>query len=226
MNSHSNRSLITEFFGSAVLLLTVVGVGVTMGRVPSGSPTELLIAVTAIVTIGSVIWQVANIFVPTQLNPLITLALVARGRIEPTAGSEHIAAQVTGGLLGVVVGNMAFGLEMFSPATQTPISPSRYVGEFLVSVGLVTISLVLFDSDRFKRLGILAPLWLIFGCALTSSPAFGNPAITVANSLSHTLTSDASTAIVGLLSAQLLGGILAFALVWLFKFRKEDQRRG
>ena len=217
----SDLSLLTEFLGTALLLCTVVGVGVTIGTVESTSPTELLIAVAAIVTVGSVIWQVTNFFVPTQLNPLITLALVARGRIEPTAGSEHIAAQVSGGLLGVVVGNTVFGLEMFSPATQTLITPSRYIGEFLVSAGLVTISLLV-ESRRFKRWGILAPLWLAFGCALTSSPAFGNPAITVANSLSHTLTSDPSTAIAGLLSSQLLGGILAFSLVWLFKFRKEN----
>lgn len=220
MSSHSNRALFTEFFGTALLLVTVVGVGVQSGTVSNDSPTELLIAVTAIVAIGSVIWQLANLVCPTQLNPLITLALVARGRIEPTAGTEHIAAQVSGGLLGVVTGNLFFGLEMFSPATQVSISPSRYVGEFIVSVGLVSISLLLFESRLFNRLGILAPLWLIFGCALTSSPALGNPAITVANSLSHTLTSDPSTAIVGLLTSQLLGGVTAFVLVWFFRFRK------
>jgi hypothetical protein len=46
--------------------------------------------------------------------------------------------------------------------------------------------------------------------------------MSVANSISHTITSEPTSALPGLLSAQLLGGIAAYGLLWFFQFRHED----
>lgn len=221
MQAVNNRILITEFVACGMLMVSVVGVGVRVGTVSNDSTTQLFVAVISIMLIGSVIWRITNAIAPTQMNPLITLGLMARRKIEIALGTEHIAAQVSGGIVGVVTGNMLFGLQAFSPDDQSSLNPNRFVGEFLVSLGVVALTLFLYENERLYLLGAAVPLWLVFGSALTSSPSFGNPAITVANSISHTITSEPSTALPGMLSSQLLGGIAAYAIVWFFRFRHE-----
>lgn len=222
MSHTNNRTLISEFAASFLLLFTVVGVGMTVSTLSNQSSVQLMAAVIGIMFIGSIIWQIFNRIAPTHMNPLITIGLMARRKIEIAFGTEHIAAQVSGALFGVVAGNTVFGLEAFSPADQAAIEPNRYVGEFIVSLGVVAITLLLHENSRLYLLGAAVPLWLVFGSALTASPSFGNPAISVANSISHTITSDPTSALPGLLSAQLLGGLSAYGLVWLLRYRHED----
>lgn len=223
MSQSNNRTLISEFVATFLLLFTVVGVGMRVATLSNQSSIQLMSAVIGIMFIGSIIWQVFNRIAPTNMNPLITIGLMARRKIEIAFGTEHLAAQVSGALVGVVTGNTVFGLEAFSPADQSAVATNRYVGEFIVSLGVVAITLFLHENSRLYLLGAAIPLWLVFGSALTASPSFGNPAISVANSISHTITSDPTSALPGLLSAQLLGGLTAYGLVWLLRYRHEDK---
>ena len=222
MSHSNNRTLLSEFIASFLLLFTVVGVGMRVATIFTEPALQLISAVIGIMFIGSIIWQVFNRIAPTHMNPLITIGLMARRKIEVAFGTEHLAAQVSGALIGVVTGNTMFGLEAFSPADQGAVAPNRYVGEFIVSLGVVAITLLLHENSRLYMLGAAIPLWLVFGSALTASPSFGNPAISVANSISHTITSDPTSALPGLLSSQLLGGLAAYGIVWLLRYRHED----
>jgi glycerol uptake facilitator-like aquaporin len=85
----------------------------------------------------------------------------------------------------------------------------------------MVLSLLLFEKTYLPFTGAIIPFWVILVSALSGSASFANPAISVANSLSHTVTSEPTSALLGLLASQLLGGIVGYAIAWFFKLRHE-----
>ena len=221
MKSQINKILLCEFLGSATVLIGIVGIGVNSNPYLPNPAIQMITVVVAVAILISAAWLLFNRVCPVQLNPLLTLSLMARRRIDVANGTEQIAAQVVGALTGVVIGNYIFGLEPFSPADQDFIGLNRFIGEFVVSIGVMLLSLLLFEKTYLPFTGAIIPFWVILVSALSGSASFANPAISVANSLSHTVTSEPTSALLGLLASQLLGGIVGFGLAWAFKFRHE-----
>lgn len=222
MKQQPNKILVCEFLGTATVLAGIVGIGVNSNPYLPNPAIQLITVVVAVAILISAAWLLFNRVCPVQLNPLLTLSLMARRRIDVAHGMEQIAAQVVGALTGVVIGNYIFGLEPFSPADQEIVELNRFVGEFVVSLGVMVLSLVLFEKTYLPFTGAIIPAWVIMVSAMTASPSFANPAISVANSLSHTVTSEPTSALLGLLAAQLLGGTAGYLIMWAAKFRHEQ----
>ena len=83
--------------------------------------------------------------VSASFNPVVTLAERFLGVITTATAAALVAAQVAGGLLGVIVANLMFDLDAVSVSTQERGGTGQLLGEVVATIGLV---LVVFGALR------------------------------------------------------------------------------
>src|SRR5579863_7658182 len=105
MREHSfSKRATAEFIGTAFLVATVVGSGITAERLAGGNVALALLANT--LATGAVL--VALIFTfggisGAHFNPVVTLAEASQGGLEWREAMAYLAAQIAGAFMGVGV---------------------------------------------------------------------------------------------------------------------------
>jgi len=127
-----------------------------------------------------------------HLNPSVTLAFLRLGKVRAQDAAFYIAAQATGGVLGVVLAAAVLGRAIADPAVNWAVTapgPSgaaaAFVAEAAISFGLMLTVLVM-SSSRHARLTGVAAAVLVATWISIESPVSGmsmNPARTVASAL-------------------------------------------
>jgi glycerol uptake facilitator-like aquaporin len=210
------RRIVAEALGTALLLAAVVGSGIMAERLSQGNIALALLA-NAIATGGALVALILT-FGPisgAHFNPLVTLALLARGEIRRGAALGYIAAQFLGAIAGVWLAHLMFGLPILEASAHARGTVGELVGEFVASFGL--LGLILSASRH-------APAAVPYGVAayitgaywFTSSTSFANPAVTVARALTNTFAGIAPAHVPGFILAELAGAAAAVAVfAWL-----------
>jgi aquaporin Z len=127
-----------------------------------------------------------------HLNPCVTLAFLRLGKVKPPDAAFYMAAQVAGGVLGVVLAAAALGGAIAHPAVNWAVTVpgpagarAAFAAEAAISFGLMLTVLAL-SSSRFARLTGVAAAVLVATWISIESPVSGmsmNPARTVASAL-------------------------------------------
>ena len=208
------RRLVAELVGTALLLVAVVGSGIAAARLsPNDVGLELLenaaATAAALVAIILAVGPVSG----AHLNPAVTLADRMLGGLTTREAVAYVAAQVAGGVAGVVVANLMFDLPPVEISTTVRSSPGLWLAEVVATLGLL---LVVFGVVRSKRASV-APFAVgaYIGGAyfFTASTSFANPAVTAARTLSDTFAGIAPSSAPAFIAAQLAGAALAIVLV-------------
>jgi arsenate reductase len=106
-----------------------------------------------------------------------------------------------------------FSLAAISISTHHRASPAHLFSEVIATGGLI---LVIFSLARTRRLASApAAVAAYIGAAyfFTSSASFANPAISVGRMFSNTFAGIAPASVPGFVTAQLVGGVFAVAIV-------------
>lgn len=215
------RRAVAEFFGTAILLAAVVGSGIMGERLAGGNLAIALLANS--VATGGVLLSLILALGPisgAHFNPAVSLADAFRGGITTKECAVYVAAQIAGGVLGVLAAHAMFGLPpvVFSHRVRT--GASQWFAEFVATFGLL---FVIWSCVRFKSpfTAIAVAGYIVGAYWFTASTSFANPAVTIARSLTDTFAGIRPLDVPAFVIAQLLGAFCATVLFnWLAPIRE------
>ena len=190
------RRSVAEGLGTAFLVAAVVGSGIAAQRLSPGD-AGLQLLVNSIVTGAALVALILALQpVSAAFNPLVTLLERALGAIDNRVALRLIAAQLAGGLLGVVIANLMFGLPAVTISTAPPErrrALARRSGRDARPDG----GHLRRRPHRPRRPDSPTPSAAYITAAywFTSSTSFANPAVTIARTLSNTFAGIAPASV-------------------------------
>ncbi|WP_439602931.1 aquaporin [Devosia sp.] len=211
------RPLAAEALGTALLVATVVGSGIMADRLTDDGALTLLantlptgaMLVVLILTLGPISGA--------HLNPAVSL-VAALGRQLPWGRlAPYVLAQLAGGVTGAILANLMFELQPIALSSTPRSGLGQWLSEIVATCGLLLVIGLgrqgRNDTAWAVGLYITAAYWF------TASTSFANPAVTLARALTDSLTGIRPADVLPFVAAQLLGGLLAFALVQCLRAR-------
>jgi arsenate reductase len=205
-----SRRLLSEFVGTALLLIAIVGSGIAAQNLsPDNTGLELLenaIATgAALVAIILAVGAVSG----AHLNPIVSSVDVLLGGLRSRDLAPYIGAQVVGGVVGVLLANLMFALTPVSISTHVRSSPSLWLSEILATFGLLLVIFGLSRTGRASAAPFAVGAYITGAYSFTSSTSFANPAVTLARTLSNTFAGIAPESVPSFIVAQCLGAVVA-----------------
>ena len=210
------RSLAAEFLGTAFLLAVVVGSGIMADKLDQGNVAITLLAVAG--ATGAVLLAVIHAFasISAHFNPAVTLFSALRKDLQWSAVLPYITAQVSGGIFGVVLTNLMFGLPAVAMSASVRTGPEQWLGEIIATFGLLTVIVGCGKSSPAAVPSSVAA-YVTGAIWFTSSTCFANPAVTIARAFTDTITGIRPVDCGPFVLAQIAGVFLAVAVLgWLF----------
>ena len=221
------RQATAELVGTAFLVAAVVGSGIAAQRLSPGD-VGLQLLENSIAT-GAVLVALILALQPVSasFNPVVTLAERILGLVTTATAAALVAAQLAGALLGVVVANLMFDLEAVSVSGHERGGSGQLLGEVVAALGLVLIVFGTLRSTRPETVAFAVGGYIAAAYWFTSSTSFANPAVTIGRMFSDTFAGIAPGSVPGFIGAQVLGGLIAVALVsWLYPQIREPAQVG
>jgi glycerol uptake facilitator-like aquaporin len=210
------RRAVAEFFGTLLLLATVVGSGIMGERLAAGNIAIALLA-NSLAT-GAVLIALILTFGPisgSHLNPAVTLADAAFGHLPWRDIPAYILAQLTGAIAGVAAAHLMFGLPLVTLSTHARTGPSQAFSEFIATFGLLAVIWGCVRS-RPSAIPFAVGAYITAAYWFTASTSFANPAVTLARSLTNTFSGIRPTDVLPFIATQLAGALAATLLFrWL-----------
>ncbi len=128
-----------------------------------------------------------------HLNPSVTLTFLRLGKIRPWDACFYILAQFAGALAGVLLAGALLGSALAAPAVDYAATrpgshgvPAAFLGELVISFGLMSMVLQVSNRPRIARLtglfaGLLVATYITFEAPLSGMSM--NPARTFGSAL-------------------------------------------
>jgi len=210
------KRTLAEFVGTAFLLAAVVGSGIMAERLAGGNVAIALLANT--IATGAVLVALILAFggiSGAHFNPAVTLASALERGIIWADALVYVAAQITGGIFGVIVAHLMFGLSPLSVSVHTRSGAAQVFSEFVATFGLLA---VIWGCSRLgtSTVPFAVGAYITAAYWFTASTSFANPAVTLARSLTNTFAGIRLIDVPLFIAAQLLGAVAATVLFrWL-----------
>jgi glycerol uptake facilitator-like aquaporin len=213
------RRLVAELVGTALLVAVVVGSGIAAQQLtPKDVGLQLLENSTATVLGLGVLILMFGPVSGAHFNPVVSLADWALGRragagLSGTMVAAYAVAQCAGGILGSLLANVMFNLDVAQISTKHRANTGHLVGEVVATAGLVALIFALARTGRAALSAASVGAYIGAAYWFTSSTSFANPAVTVGRMFSDTFAGIAPASVPGFIVAQLIGGAVGLALV-------------
>lgn len=181
-----SRRIFAEFVGSAVLLAVIVGSGIMAEKLAGGNVAVALLGNT--IPTGAILFVLITMLGPisgAHFNPVVSVVFAARGEFSWKDAFAYMPAQVIGGIIGVIVANAMFGLELVQIAETARTGAGQWIGEVVATFGLV-VTILLTLKFRADAVPMSVALFVTAGYWFTSSTSFANPAVSIARCFSNT----------------------------------------
>jgi glycerol uptake facilitator-like aquaporin len=207
------HAVAAEFFGTAVLLMVVVGSGI-MGETLAGGNAAIALLGNSIAT-GAGLYVLITVLGPisgAHFNPAVSLTFWRTGDLTLGLLAVYVVAQIGGGVIGVWITHVMFDLPVMQFSSKVRSGIPQWISECLATGALLaTIHMGL--RNAADRVPLLVALIVTAGYWFTASTFFANPAVTIARSLSNTFAGIQPADIAGFLAAQCVVGVIACACI-------------
>jgi glycerol uptake facilitator-like aquaporin len=223
--SDALRRLAAETIGTGLLLATVVGSGIMAQRLAGGNLALALLGNT--LPTGAILVVLILIFGPisgAHFNPAVSFVFAARGEMTFRDAAIYSAAQMAGGIAGVLLAHAMFDISLFQVSTTVRTGLGQWIAEAVATFGLV---LTIFGcrASAPSAVAIAVGLYITAAYWFTASTSFANPAVTIARSLSDTFAGIAPNGVAPFIAAQCVGAILAMmASQWFWPVKRAGRR--
>jgi len=205
--------LSSEFLGTAVLVMAVVGSGLMGEQLSRDQGVVILINQIATMMALGVLVALLMPISGAHINPAVTLAMAARRSIPPREAALYVVLQLLGGVLGTVLAHLMFGLPPLQISDNARITPGSFLGELIATAGLLAVIVMALAQKRAHLLALLVPAWIGAAFFFTSSTSFANPAVTVGRVLTDSFTGIDAASAPWFILAQLLGAAFVVLIV-------------
>lgn len=221
LRPHLLRRVAAEFAGTGMLVTVVVGSGIAAQQLSTGDVGLQLLENSLATALGLAV--LILMFGPVSgahLNPVVSTAdwFVGRAHGDGLPARDlapYFLAQITGGIAGTLLAGV-----MFDKATVLSTNNRATFGHLVAEVVATSILVLLIFALARSGRGSLtaAAVGAYIGAAywFTSSTSFANPAVTIARMFTDTFAGIATASAGPFILAQLLGGALGIALLFVF----------
>jgi glycerol uptake facilitator-like aquaporin len=207
------RRAAAECLGTAFLVAAVIGSGIAATRL-SPNDVGLQLLENSLITGAALVALILALQpVSAAFNPIVTLVEAGFGLVRGKDAVALIGAQVVGGVVGAVIANLMFDLAAVSVSQHARGGVGVWLGEVVATFGLVLIIFGSVRSGRTETIAFAVGGYITAAYWFTSSTSFANPAVTVARMFSDTFAGISPGSVPAFVLAQILGGLLAFAVV-------------
>jgi arsenate reductase (thioredoxin) len=211
----------SEFLGTAILALAVVGSGAMAQSLTEDVGLQLLINAAAT---GAVLWTIINLFghiSGAQFNPLVTLFTIIRRESKLTELASFALAQVLGAIAGTALANLLFDFPAFDISERVREGSNIYLSEIVATAGLIFLIFHLINSAKSQLIPAAVGLWIFAAYFFTSSTSFANPAITIGRIFTKTFAGISPESALIFIPFQILGAFIGYGLAHLLKPSRE-----
>ena len=206
-----SQKLLAEALGSMLLFACVIGSGVMAERLAGGNVAVALLGNTLataamLLVLVSVLGPVSG----AHLNPAVTLVTVLRRELSAADGAGYVAAQLVGGLAGVLLAHAMFDMPLWELGVKVRSGPGQWLSEGVATFALV---IAILGGARHKPgwVPVIVASVITAGYWFTASTSFANPAITLARALTDSFSGIRPIDAPAFIVAQLTGACLASA---------------
>ena len=202
------RKLSFEFFGTAILLIAVVGSSFMASYLKADWALGLLINAAVTAAALAIIIKVGAPISGAHYNPVVSMTSWLLKKSTFMQFLSYAFAQASGALVGVVIANAMFSADIIGPSSMERSGIGLFIGEIVATVGLVYLAL----SSNEKSVWKLIPLWIFAAYFFTSSTSFANPAVTFSRVFTDAPAGIELGSVGAFVLAQIIGALIAFSL--------------
>lgn len=210
--SSLSQRLAAEGLGTGLLLATVVGSGIMAEQLSGGNVALALLGNT--LPTGAILVVLITMLHPisgAHFNPVVTLVMTLRREMPVATAGAFIAAQVGGGLLGVLAAHAMFDLPLLQLSQKARGGPAMAFSEMVATFGLIT-TILLTQRAKPDAAPMSVGLYITAAYWFTASTSFANPAVTLTRALTDTFAGIRLDHVPSFLAAQVVGALLAVGL--------------
>lgn len=205
--------LIAEFFGTALLLVSIVGSGIMADNLSMGNDAIALLA-NSIAT-GCGLYVLISILEPisgAHFNPAVSFMFWRAGGLDAKSLISYSAVQVLGGVLGVFLTNLMFSLPIIQSSSTARTGTGIWVSELVSTIILLSVIWLAVKYTK-EKVAMLVALVVTGGYWFTSSTFFANPAVAIGRVFSDTFAGIQLSSVPMFLLMQMLGTALVCILL-------------
>ena len=169
---------VAEFYGTFLLLLSIVGTAFMM----EGMDTPSYLALLAIaLAASSILFCNITLFMKVSgahFNPAVSLMMLMRGNLNTKDFALYSIMQILGGISAVICVHFMFGEGPIAISEVDRSGTNILLGEFIATLGLL---IVIIHGEKFSpsSVPILVASYILSAILFTSSTCFANPAVTI-----------------------------------------------
>lgn len=207
------RALLSEYFGTTILVATVIGSGIMGTNLSDDTLLVLLVNALATVFVLGILILTLGPVSGAHFNPLVTIALGLTKQFPTKQILPYVLSQVLGGIYGAIIANVMFGQAILQISTKARFNGGTAIGEAVATTLLLFVILSLIRTDRANLIALAVPGVIGAAYFFTSSTSFANPAVTIGRIFSDTFAGIAPGSVVGFIAFQIVGTAIALGLV-------------
>jgi arsenate reductase len=138
--------------------------------------------------------------------------MLLRREVRPLVALGYFGAQISGALVGALIANVVFDSSPLSLSQVERSGAPLLLAEFIATLGLVLVIVLLVDSARSALIPAAVALWIVAGHLFLSSTSFANPAVTFGRMLSDAPNGIDPGSVPAFIIAQLGGALVALVV--------------
>lgn len=241
-NTHTAlQRLVSEFLGTAFLLMAVVGSGIMAQRMFVGSDIMaqqafandgLILLANAIATGGALIALIVTFgsISGAHFNPAVTLSMLILRRMHLPMAVMYIVAQVLGAIVGVACSHWMFDMPTFTASAHVRTGAGVFFAECIATFGLIAVVMACSrrapshdpsttpTDHHYSPAPFAVAGYIVAGYWFTSSTSFANPAVTFARALTDSFAGIRMQDVPLFVVAQVASAVVAtFVMSWLLR---------
>jgi glycerol uptake facilitator-like aquaporin len=215
------RKLTSEFIGTYLLALAIVGAGIMATSITQDGALRLLInALVAAGTLALIINAFGGIS-GGHFNPAVTVVAFSKKELSLKKAGQYVSTQILGGILGVVTANYFFELDLVSSKSNVSVGSVAIVSEVFSTLGLLFVIRHLINIEKSQFIPVGVALWIFTGYFFTPTSVVANPAMALARTFTDSYAGIPVNPALAFVGAQLIGALLGAALADSLKKKKK-----
>ena len=205
------QKYISEFIGTFILLVSIVGSGIAGQQYTND---QMVILFSHAVVIGFTLIFIIRIFANfsgAHFNPIVSIIFFLQKELSSRDLFLYILIQIIAAVLGTLFANYIFGLNVIEFSSNIRSGANIYISEFFAATGLLLV-ILLSRADGKNVVSFNVGIYITAALIFTSSTSFANPAVTIARMFTESFTGINPSTVIFFISCQVIGMFATYVL--------------